>query len=335
VGGLLRRDQDALLAEERGWLAELQVGLAKVDAAPEDLATLAESLRQLDELFLLVVVGEFNAGKSTLINALLGAPVLEEGVTPTTTAIHVLRHGEQASRHIAEDGLEERTAPVPFLEHLTLVDTPGTNALERRHEAITERYVPRADLVLFATSADRPFTESERAFLERVRAWGKKLVVVVNKVDILRREEEVAQVIDFVAQNAERLLGLRPPLFPVAARLALEGEMEGDAAKLERSRFEPLRRYLTETLDARERLRLKLGNPLGVGARLATRYGEAVGGRLALLADDFTALDDIGGQLRHYQEDLAREFRFRLTDVDNLLLEMERAAAPSSTSTCA
>jgi small GTP-binding protein len=268
-------------------------------------------------------VGEFNAGKSTLLNALLGAAVLEEGVTPTTTAIHLLRHGETATRRLLADGIEERTAAVPFLEHLTLVDTPGTNALERRHEAITERYVPRADLVLFVTSADRPFTESERAFLERVRAWGKKLVVVVNKVDILRRDEEVAQVLDFVATNAERLLGIRPAIFPVAARLALEGTLQDDEAKLAASRFAALRRYLAETLDARERLRLKLGNPLGVGGRLAQRYGDAVGQRLALLRDDFAALDDISAQLRLYEEDLRRDFRFRLTDVDALLHEME------------
>src|SRR6185295_15858967 len=138
---LLRQDQEALLADERRALGELQVALGKVEAEADDRGALAESIRQLDELFLLVVVGEFNAGKSTLINALLGAAVLEEWVTPTTTAIHVLRHGETESRRLIQPGLEERTAPVPLLTHLPLVDTPGTNALDRDHEAITERFV--------------------------------------------------------------------------------------------------------------------------------------------------------------------------------------------------
>jgi small GTP-binding protein len=322
--GLLHQDQERLLAEERRWLAELQVALGRVEASEEDLAALAESIRQLDELFLLVVVGEFNAGKSTLINALLGHPLLEEGVTPTTTRIHVLRHGAEEARRTLPDGIEERTAPLPFLEHLTLVDTPGTNALDRRHEAITERYVPRADLVLFATSADRPFTESERAFLERVRAWGKKIVVVVNKVDILRKESEVQEVMAFVADAARNLLGgVVPPVFPVAARMALEGRLAGDLAQIEDSRLGALATWLRDTLDEGERVRLKLANPLGVGLRLAERYRAGLDQRVTLLADDFSALDDIAAQNTLYREDLKREFRFRLADVGNLLHELE------------
>ena len=320
---LLRADQEVLLTEERRVLGELQSTLGRAEAEADDRAALAESIRQLDELFLLVVVGEFNAGKSTLINALLGSVVLEEGVTPTTTAIHRLRHGPEVTRVPSAEGLEELTAPLPLLEHLTLVDTPGTNALDRRHEAITDRFVPRADLVLFATSVDRPFTESERAFLERVRAWGKKIVVVLNKVDVLRNEQEVSEVVRFVEGHAERLLGVETPVFPVAARLALEGQLEGDPGKLERSRFGALQRYLTDRLDAAERVRLKLDNPLGVGLRLAERYHDGVAQRLQLLAADFTALDDVNGQLALYREDLQREFRFRLADVDNLLHELE------------
>src|SRR5262245_65560318 len=110
---LLRDDQEALLVEERRALAALEVALGRVEAEADDRAALAESIRQLDELFLLVVVGEFNAGKSTLINALLGSAVLEEGVTPTTTTIHRLRHGPEVTRLPSAEGLEELTAPLP------------------------------------------------------------------------------------------------------------------------------------------------------------------------------------------------------------------------------
>src|SRR5947209_16814732 len=197
---ILDRRQDALLAEERRLLSDLQVALAAFDAAAEDQETLAQSVRQLDELFLLVVAGEFNAGKSAFINALLGQRILEEGVTPTTSRIHLLRYGArfdpEAARESPEPALEVVSAPVELLKDINIVDTPGTNAIHREHEAITREFVPRSDLVLFVTSADRPFTESERAFLEGIRDWGKKIVVVINKIDILETEEDVARVVE-------------------------------------------------------------------------------------------------------------------------------------------
>ena len=75
------------LADGRALLATLRDALVQFGASAEDQATLAATIRQLDELFLLVIVGEFNAGKSAFINALLGQPLLQEGVTPTTAHI--------------------------------------------------------------------------------------------------------------------------------------------------------------------------------------------------------------------------------------------------------
>lgn len=74
---LLTDETDQQLTLARRVLADLQVELATVPATASDGATLAESVRQLDELFLLVVVGEFNAGNSACINALVGATILE------------------------------------------------------------------------------------------------------------------------------------------------------------------------------------------------------------------------------------------------------------------
>src|SRR3954452_19612323 len=95
---ILNKNQDELLAENRRLMADLQQALARFDAAAEDQETLKRSALQLDELFLLVVAGEFNAGKSAFINALLGSKVLEEGVTPTTTRVHVVKHRPAVDR---------------------------------------------------------------------------------------------------------------------------------------------------------------------------------------------------------------------------------------------
>ena len=330
VERLLSAEHEELVADERRALGELAVALARFDASEEDQRTLAAAVARLDELFLLVVAGEFNSGKSALINALVGRPVLEEGVTPTTAEIHVLRWGEEETRETRR-GVVVVTAPVELLREVQVVDTPGTNAVLREHEAITRTFVPNADLVLFVTSADRPFTESERAFLEEIRAWGKKVVFVLNKVDTILREEDVERVESYVSENAHALLGTTPAVFPVSARLAMEARRAAaDGTSFERvealrrdSRFPALERYLVDTLDEAERVRLKLASPLGVGERLAGRYRDVVEQRRTLLAEDFSTIEDIERQLAVYREDLAREFRFRLADVEKVLTEIE------------
>jgi small GTP-binding protein len=320
---ILTPAQDELLKDERRLLSRLRVALSRFDAAAEHQEALDRSIEQLDELFLLVVIGEFNAGKSAFINALLGSRVVAEGVTPTTAQINVLQYGESAERQVREPRLHVITAAAPLLREIHIVDTPGTNAIIREHEAITAQFVPRSDLVLFVTSADRPFTESERAFLEQVRGWGKKVVVVINKVDILDSAEDVEAVRRFVADNARALLGVSPEIFPVSSRLALRGK-QGDAAAWSSSGFEALEKYIATTLDAPGRVQLKLLNPLGVGASLAERHAGFVRERLALLKGDFETLEEVERQLTVYQQDLVRDFELRMSDIDVILLQMER-----------
>ena len=323
---ILNKEHEGLLAEERRLLGDLRSALARFDAAVEDQETLADAVGRLDELFLLVVAGEFNAGKSAFVNALVGRQVLAEGVTPTTTRIHLLRWGAESKRS-TEDGIEVIEEPLDLLSEIHLVDTPGTNAIERQHEAITRRFVPNSDLVLFVTSADRPFTESERAFLEQIRDWGKKVVFVLNKIDTVLAPDDVLRIETYVADNAARLLGRAPVVFPVSARLALAAKRSEDAAERAElaaaGRFAALEDYVVSTLDEAERVRLKLANPLGVGEHLAARYREVVAGRLELLADDLAALDDVERQLAAYREDLEREFAYRLADVEKVLAEVE------------
>ena len=99
---MLGERQEALLGQERELLSRLRKTLATFsDTLPGDLRTLDEALVHLDELFLLVIAGEFNSGKSSFINALIGENVLAEGVTPTTDRINMLRYGDQASERRA------------------------------------------------------------------------------------------------------------------------------------------------------------------------------------------------------------------------------------------
>ena len=320
---ILTDAQENLLKDARSLLNDIRVSLIQFGAATEDHETLADSIRQLDELFLLVVVGEFNSGKSAFINALLGQKLLKEGVTPTTTQINVLRFGELRERHVESENLHTLTAPVELLAELNIVDTPGTNAIIRQHETITQQFVPRSDLVLFVTSADRPFTESERAFLEKLRDWGKKVLIVLNKIDLFQSREELDQVVTFISENARALLGITPEIFPVSARLALRSKL-GEPELWVPSRFGTLEEYIQNTLDDKGRLVLKFMNPLGVGSHLVDKYLQVTNSRLELLKTDFVMLEDVDSQLGLYQQDMRRDFDFRMSDIENVLYEMEQ-----------
>ena len=320
---ILTDAQEAILKEERRYLSALQSELERFGISEEDRETLKRSIRQVDELFLLVVVGEFNSGKSTFINALLGQPYLKEGVTPTTTLVTVLRYGEKIGQSLLDEHTLLFTAPAEFLADISIVDTPGTNAVIREHEAITAGFVPRADLVLFVTSADRPYTESERAFLEKIKEWGKKILVVINQCDIFEDEGKLDEVVSYVSAQLKETLGLAPPIFPVSARLALQarsGRPENWAA----ARFEALESHIKESLDARSRLQLKFLNPLGVGLRLVDGYLNRAAERAGVLERDEETLSEVERQLDVYRADMDDDFKYRLTDVENILLEMEQ-----------
>jgi small GTP-binding protein len=312
---------------ERVLIERLAGFLGNFGAPPDDVSLVERKLADLEELFLLVIVGEFNSGKSAFINALLGEDELsEEGVTPTTDRITVLRHGERPAEHERREGVLEKEHPNDFLREVAIVDTPGTNAIIRHHEELSRGFVPRSDLVLFVTSSDRPFTESEREYLELIRDWGKKIVLVVNKVDLLRGEEDREKVRLFVEEGIRSMLGLRPPIFFVSAYLAQKAKVAGPGleadALLKASGFEELERYITDLLDEEGRVRLKLESPLGIVEELVRRYRLAVDERMSLLEEDFKMSENVESQLELYKEDMKRDFEARLAEIDNIILQM-------------
>jgi len=326
---VLTDEQRSLLERERQLLEELRVQLARLGAADQDVGLLKAALQQLDDLFLLVVVGEFNAGKTAFLNALLGERLLAEGVTPTTSHIHILRYGETITQETTADDLLLIHLPVEWLRNLSLVDTPGVNAVIQRHQEITEEFIPRSDLVLFVTSADRPFSESERRFLERIRQWSKKVVFVVNKIDLIEEEADRQKILDFVRENGRHLLGADPQIFAVSARLAMQakqaagrGEQEAQRVLWRASHFEQLERFTQVTLNDDERLRLKLENPLGVASRLIDQYLAVISERQELLRSDFETIDTIDEQIAAYEKDMRRDFSYQRSRVENVLYAM-------------
>ncbi|XP_042491061.1 probable transmembrane GTPase FZO-like, chloroplastic [Macadamia integrifolia] len=286
-------DREKIIIEtERRVMLDTTAIICKAAPLMEEVSLLTDAVSQLDEPFLLVIVGEFNSGKSTFINALLGRRYLKEGVVPTTNEITLLRYSELESheqenceRH--PNGLFVRSLPAPILKEMNLVDTPGTNVILQRQQRLTEEFVPRADLILFVISADRPLTESEVAFLCYIRQWKKKVVFVLNKSDIYRSTSELEEAIAFVMGNAQKLLSSEHvTLYPVSARSALEAKLSvsSDVEKdygeslctnsdWRTNCFYELERFLFSFLDAStnngmERIRLKLETPINIAEQL-------------------------------------------------------------------
>src|SRR5215216_3765182 len=318
--------REALVEREQELLERLIAFLEDFGAPPEDVGLVRRAHQDLEELFLLVIVGEFNSGKSAFVNALLGADITEEGVTPTTDLITLLRYAHEPVEKGRGDGVLEKGYPNEFLREIAIVDTPGTNAIIRHHEELSRGFVPRSDLVLFVTSAERPLTESERGYLELIRDWGKKILLVINKADLLADEGKREEVRTFVDGGIRSALGLTPPIFFVSALLARKAKaatnsMERDAL-MKASGFAELENYITDLLDEEGRVRLKMESPLGVVEELNRRYRGAVNERLALLEEDFRTAENVEAQLALYKEDMDRDFEARMAEIENIVLRM-------------
>jgi small GTP-binding protein len=312
----------ALLRREQRLLVELRETLEREQS--DERRRVDELLATLEDLFTLVIVGEFNAGKSSLINALFGAKLRTEGPIPVDDVISILRYAEKESQRKLSDYVIEQFYPIEFLRNITLVDTPGTNSIVQRHQEITEDYIPRADLVLFVTSIDRPLSESERKFLEYIREWGKKVVFVLNKVDT-KSDAEIEQVLEYLKSNTRSIFGFDPVIYPVAAKLALESKA-GNLPPREwtRSRFESLEDYIFQVLSEKERVRIKLTAPLETILSLAKKQFRMIDSRREVLAADKARMDSINDQLQRARGDLVGNFRQFVIRIDNLLMDLER-----------
>ncbi|KAA8543233.1 hypothetical protein F0562_021272 [Nyssa sinensis] len=295
-------------------------------AAPlmEEVSLLIDAVSQLDEPFLLVIVGEFNSGKSTVINALLGKKYLKDGVVPTTNEITFLRYSELESneqqrceRH--PDGQYVCYLPAPILKEMNIVDTPGTNVILQRQQRLTEEFVPRADLLLFVISADRPLTESEVSFLRYTQQWRKKVVFVLNKSDLYRNASELEEAIAFIKENAQKLLNAEHvTLYPVSARSFLESKLSA-SSDVEKEHdelsaidshwtacsFHELEKFLYSFLDGStsagiERMKLKLETPIRIAEQLLSACQKLVRQEYQHAKQDLTSVNELVSSVKDY-----------------------------------
>ncbi len=276
-------DQLATAPETRAQLEDLRAQLADdVEEAASlpgiDTAALDALRAKLEgRIFNLVVAGEFKRGKSSVINALLGANVLPTGVVPLTSIVTLLKHGTAPSVDVAfEDGRRETVAldalpdyvtergnpdntrhvrvvevafPAPWLRRgFRLADTPGIGSAYHHNTDVTRDYLPQADAVIFVASVEQPVSRSELQFLADIRGYADRVFCLLNKTDHLS-PAELAESVAFSTATLREALDGEVPVFPVSARRAIEARASGADDALAASGFADFDRALRRFLD--------------------------------------------------------------------------------------
>ena len=272
-----------------------------------------EMRSQLDEPFYLLVAGEYNSGKSSFINAMCGEHVLADGPTPTTNRITLLTYGDKVEIKEVGDHLCQATYPMDSLRDVTLVDTPGTNSIIVEHAALTESFVHRAELVLFVTSADHPFTESERQFLQFLKGkWGRKVLFILNKID-LKTQEELDEIVTFLEKNCYRLLGFEPKILSVSAKEAYRAKVEGDETLLQKSKIAEVESFVFEKLDLDTKIDFKLVSPLKYLFNVFTELQQNINEKVNKCNTDIKSIERFETRLKNKKQDM-REYTVKYKD---------------------
>lgn len=274
-----------------GLLHLLDQATAFVQGLDPEMPAVAQRLRDLalrlqEDRFHLAVLGQFKRGKSTLLNALLGEPLLPSAVVPLTsipTFIHAgvrletkisfqdenraetyaCDRAEEMSNYLARFVAEEHNPknhlgvsqvevfhPAPILQRgVVLIDTPGIGSTFRHNTEATLNFLPQCDAALFVVSADPPVTEVELEFLGQVRDKVARLFFVLNKVDYLSLEER-KQAADFFKRVLREQLGFPEDviLFCVSARQGLEAAGREDSTLWRQSGLAELNDFLLDFL---------------------------------------------------------------------------------------
>ncbi|MFC1959094.1 dynamin family protein [Chloroflexota bacterium] len=307
------REREIRLLYEAG---DVVTRLSEKGTADRDrLRDVANDLRDL--FLMVVVVGEFNAGKSTFINALLGDELLPTGITPTTEVIELIRYDETVTHGSAlrEDGVREWSHPQVGGAGVVLVDTPGTGSVFEKHEQTARNFLHRSDLVIFVLSAKRAFAETDRRYMQVIRDYGKKVVAVVNQCDLLEKREQ-SDVRRFVQTQIEQRLELKPLIFMVSARQALQDDPDSGMAAV--------RAHLHATFEQVSPAQQKLLTQLDFTEHLLTRHQGVLENRLELIGRNRAQTSQIQQELTIYADGMNAQLSASSAEMTRILAGMRQ-----------
>jgi len=217
--------------------------------------------------FNLVVVGQFKRGKTSLINALLGADILPVAVVPLTSVVTIMKYGEalrinvhfkggrvaeikpeNLPEYVTERGNPKNekdvsevviTYPSPYLrDGVQIIDTPGVGSVYEHNTDVAYQYLPQSDAALFLLSVDQPLGKAELDFLRDVREYSNRIFFLLNKADYFS-EIDLRESLDFSKKVLHEVMGTEVRIFPVSAKVALEGQLSASDELVRKSLLPP------------------------------------------------------------------------------------------------
>jgi len=276
---------------------------------------LKERLTHLQSAALLVIVGEVKSGKSSFVNALLGEEVCEVAPDPCTAGIQELVYGDERTITNLGENWERLTLPKEVLRNITIVDTPGTNSIIKEHQAITEKYIPQSDIVLFVFPAKNPHTGSAWDFLSLVRKdWYRKMVFILQQSD-LASPHELSINKERVSQYARERNVQNPVVFAVSAKLEEENNTD--------SGFDSFRKYLSKAIQTGDVWRMKVEGARDTAVKIAGRLEVQLREEKHAIDDDKTFYDRLLSKVKMRRE---KAEALRQMAVDSLCASYDRLA---------
>ncbi len=246
-----------------------------IDGIPR---VICEELKEkvAQNVFNLVVLGQFKRGKTSLINALLGAEILPTAVVPLTSIATILTYGEtlcirvyfndgrvieidrsDLNQYVTEKGNPRNekdvkeviiTYPSPYLKDgVRLVDTPGVGSVYEHNTDVAYQCLPKSDAALFLLSVDQPVSKAELDFLKDVKEYAHRIFFLQNKADYVG-PDDLRESISFSKNIIDSCLESDVKIFPLSAKRALDGKLSGDSGLLEQSFLPEFERLLNTFL---------------------------------------------------------------------------------------
>lgn len=253
-----------LFADKRNQLLKCIDEILSLDYVNKELCYELKQ-KMTDNVFNLVVLGQFKRGKTSLINALLAADILPMAVIPLTSIVTIIRYGhdidvkvyfnngnikeitpDELYEYITEKGNPKNTKdvrevtltyPSDYLKDgVRLIDTPGVGSIYQHNTDVAYEYIPKSDAAVFVLSVDQPMSKAEIDFLKDVREYSQKVFFLLNKADYLT-ESELKEAMDFTRDALKDVMGTDVRIIPISAKLALKGRLENDADLINKSRI--------------------------------------------------------------------------------------------------